>query len=81
MKSFMVNGIRIEGKTEDLAMPGILLGLEGESNNTLALGLLDKYSEDEGSMSFLTPLKETGSVRSIQIGSVRLAPSFEDERF
>ena len=79
-RSFIINGVRIEGKTEDLTMAGILLGLKDENDNTLALGFLDHYSEDENSMKVLTPMKETGSVSSIQIGSVRLAPSLEDER-
>ncbi len=79
-RSFTIRGVRIEGKTGDLAIPGILLGLKDGNDDTLALGLLDKYFEDVVSMKVLTPLKETGSVSSIQIGSVRLASSFEDEK-
>ena len=80
-RSFMINGIRIEGKNEDLAIAGLLLGLKDENNSTLALGLLIDYKEGEGSMKVLTPLEESVRISALQIGAVRLTPSFEDERF
>jgi hypothetical protein len=50
-------------------------------NKTLALGLTEQYLEDGNLPWILTPLKSVQTVMSVQVGSVRLTSSFEDEGF
>ena len=65
----------------DLIIKGLLLRLKNSDDNTLALGILDHFSGEKRLIILLTPLIETGNVRTIQIGSLRLTSSFEEERF
>lgn len=81
MQEIPIDEIRFEGEWSALSIKGLLLGLKNSDDNTLALGILDHFSEEKRLITLLTPLRETGNVRTIQIGSLRLTPSFEDERF
>jgi polynucleotide 5'-hydroxyl-kinase GRC3/NOL9 len=76
-----IDEIRFEGEWSTLSIKGLLLGLKNSDDNTLALGILNHFSEEKRLITLLTPLKETGNVRTIQTGSLRLTSSFEDERF
>ena len=81
IQEISIGEIRFEGEWSALSIKGLLLGLKNSDDNTLALGILDHFSEEKRLITLLTPLKETGNVTVIQTGSLRLTSSFEDERF
>ena len=81
MQEIPIDEIRFEGEWSALSIKGLLLGLKNSDDNTLALGILDHFSEEKRLITLLTPLRETGNVRTIQTGSLMLTSSFEDERF
>ncbi len=54
------------------ALNGLLLGLNDSANDTLGLGLLEGVSDAGQEVRVLTPVRDTASVRILQIGSSRL---------
>ena len=59
----------------------VVVGLLDLNGDTLALGVIEHYVEEIGVLRILTPLKETEKVRPLQLRSLKLLPSSEDERF
>ncbi len=85
------NAIALEGKaiTADghtifqewaLSIKGLLIGLNSGQGETLGLGLIQNDREDIGILTILTPLKSLENVGAIRLSSIRLTPSFEEER-
>ena len=48
------------------------IGLNNGKNETIALGLLDSLDEKTAALRVWTPMQETGNVRIVQLGRVRL---------
>ena len=59
----------------------VVVGLLDLNGDTLAFGVIKHYVEEIGVLRILTPLKETEKVRPLQLRSLKLLPSSEDERF
>ena len=79
-RELALGDLQLEGRVEAIGIKGLLVGLLDLDGDTLALGVTEDYVEETGVLRILTPLKETEKVRSLQLGSLRLLPSFEDER-
>ncbi len=60
---------------------GLLIGLRDELDNSLALGIIDELERERGIFKVNTPLKGIDKVKKIQLGSLKLNPSFEEEQF
>ncbi len=54
------------------AITGLVVGLNDSANETLGLGLIEGFSEDMDEIHVLTPLREAGAIRVVQVGSIRL---------
>jgi polynucleotide 5'-hydroxyl-kinase GRC3/NOL9 len=82
--------VRIEGEVLDpdgallpmdwsLRINGLLIGLKDGNDDTLALGLIRNYVEENKVVRISTPLREMQRVRTLQLSSLRLVLLFEDE--
>ncbi len=91
IKDLMIKGIPLEGIVRDpngqpvpferaLRVKGLLLGLKAANEDTLALGVMRDFLEEQGVLRVSTSLKDFGKVKSIQLCSIRLSPSYEEER-
>jgi len=65
---------------ETLGIEGLFVGLLDRNGDTLALDVIEHYVEEIGVLQILTPLKETEKVRSLQLGTLKLLSTSEDER-
>ncbi len=85
-----IEGVQIEGEVLDpsgaplpldwaLRTNGLLIGLKDDHDHTLALGLIRNYFEEKKRIRILTPLKEIGGVRAIQLSSIRHIRADGDE--
>lgn len=90
-RSLALDGIQLEGNVVDsngisiplnqaLHFKGLLAGLKNEREDTLSLGIIEDFIEDK-MVKILTPLKNLEEAKFIQLGSLKLNPSYEDERF
>jgi polynucleotide 5'-hydroxyl-kinase GRC3/NOL9 len=90
VQELAMEGVQIEGEVLDpagaplpldwaLKMNSLLIGLKGESDETLALGLIRNYSENKKILRVFTPLQEIQKVKTIQLSSLRLLLLYEDE--
>ena len=78
---------RSYGKTmPDLVTPSMLkddrfsrtlIGLNNGKNETIALGLFDSLDEKTAALRVWTPAQETGNMRIVQLGSLRLNNEWE----
>jgi polynucleotide 5'-hydroxyl-kinase GRC3/NOL9 len=59
-------------------MVGCLVGLNDASNETLALGLLERVTRHGEKMELLTPVRRYKLVRIIQLANIRLAKTGEE---
>lgn len=84
-----LEGIQIKGEVRDsdgevlplgwaLKINGLLIGLKDIREETLALGLIRHYFEEEKRLRILTPLHETNRITSIQLSSQKII-LFQDE--
>jgi polynucleotide 5'-hydroxyl-kinase GRC3/NOL9 len=91
-KELIMEGIQIQGEALDsrgffippdwaLRINGLLIGLKDIRDDTLALGIIENYVEEEKRLRIITPLNDLEKLKSIQCGSLKLTPSFEEERF
>ena len=64
-----------------LRINGLLIGLKDSNDETLVLGVIRNYFEEEKVVRVSTPLRDIQRVKTIQLGSLRLIPCYEDERF
>ena len=91
INDLVIEGIHLEGTVRDpnsqpvllekaLRVKGLLLGFKAINEDTLALGVIGDFIEEEKVLRVLTPLKDIGKVKSIQLCSIRLSPSYEEER-
>jgi polynucleotide 5'-hydroxyl-kinase GRC3/NOL9 len=74
------NGISIPLK-QALGTKGLLLGLKDLNDNTLALGRIEDFFEEEKRLLIYTPLENPDRVKVLQLSSLKLTPSFNEERF
>jgi polynucleotide 5'-hydroxyl-kinase GRC3/NOL9 len=92
IKELAIEEVQIEGEVLDpsgysipldwlLRINGLLIGLKDSSDDTLALGVVRNYFEEEKVVRVSTPLRDIQRVKTIQLGSLRLIPCYEDERF
>jgi hypothetical protein len=63
-----------------LSAKGLLVGLKDSHDETIALGVIESHQEDSRRIGVLTPLTDPGRVARLQLSSLRLLPSFEEER-
>jgi polynucleotide 5'-hydroxyl-kinase GRC3/NOL9 len=91
IKDLMIKGIPLEGIVRDpngqpvpleraLRVKGLLLGLKAANEDTLALGVIRDFLEEKGVLRVSTSLKDFNKVKSIQLCSIRLSPSYEEEK-
>jgi polynucleotide 5'-hydroxyl-kinase GRC3/NOL9 len=66
------------GSFPSQSLVGCLVGLNSASNETLALGLLERVTQHGQKMVVLTPLKNSTRVRIVQIANIRLAKTGEE---
>jgi polynucleotide 5'-kinase involved in rRNA processing len=87
-----IEEIQIEGEVLDpsgallpldwsLRINGLLIELKNGNDDTLALGVIRNYLEEEKVVRVLTPLREMQRVITIQLGSLRHILLYEDESF
>jgi polynucleotide 5'-hydroxyl-kinase GRC3/NOL9 len=58
----------------------LLIGLKDSNKDTLALGIIDHYRQAGNILRVWTPLRRPEKVRQIQLSSLRLLSTFEEER-
>ena len=92
IKELAIDGIRLEGKVLDstgFAIPlewsiwikGLLLALKDVNDETLGLGVIENFLEEEKILRISTPLTNFKNVQALQLGSLKLNSSYEEERF
>jgi polynucleotide 5'-hydroxyl-kinase GRC3/NOL9 len=90
-KELPVGGIKLEGKLVDVrgfAIPldwalwvkNLLLGLNDGNDETLALGVIEYFIDEGARLRISTPLNDIDKVKILQLSSLKLTPSFEEER-
>lgn len=90
-KELMMEGIQIQGEALDsrgfpipqdwaLQINGLLIGLKDLNDDTLALGVIKNFFVEEKVLRISTPLRELERVKIIQLSSLKLTPSHEDEK-
>ena len=90
-RELAVDGVELEGKVVDsggfsipldcsIGVKGLLLGLKDVNDETLALGMIEGFIQEGGRLRISTPLNEVENVRILQLSSLKLTPSFEEER-
>ncbi len=83
--------IRFEGRAVDaagtsippewaLVIKGLLVGLGDSEGDTLALGLIISYDDEERMVQLFTPRQYPKKVKSIQLSSLRLDASNKEEK-
>ena len=92
IQELSVEEIRMKGKVLDpkgeiiplewsLRINGLLLELNDSNDDTLALGIIKDYLEEKKAVRISTPLRDTQSVKTIQLSSLKIIPIYEDEGF
>jgi polynucleotide 5'-hydroxyl-kinase GRC3/NOL9 len=66
------------GSFPSQGLMGCLVGLNNASNETLALGLLERVTRRGQKMGILTPLRNFTKVRAVQLAAIRLAKSGDE---
>jgi polynucleotide 5'-kinase involved in rRNA processing len=85
-----IDDVKVEGEVLDpngetfpldwaLRINGLLIGLKGSDDETLALGLVKNYSEEKKRLRVSTPFREMERVRTIQLSSLKVLLLHEDE--
>jgi len=64
-----------------LRINGLLIGLKGSKDETLALGIIENFKEEGKRLTVSTPLQEIKKVKAIQLSSLKFGPSYEEVRF
>jgi polynucleotide 5'-hydroxyl-kinase GRC3/NOL9 len=64
-----------------LQIDGLLIGLKDSKDNTLALGIIKKYIEELRMLKISTPFVDLEKVKTLQLSSLKLTASYEEERF
>ena len=92
VQELSIENVQIEGEVLDpngdvlpfdwaLRINGLLVGLKDSNDETLALGVIRNFVEENKMVRVLTPLKEIQGVKSIQLSSQKVIPLYEEERF
>ncbi|MEW6377310.1 MAG: Clp1/GlmU family protein [Thermodesulfobacteriota bacterium] len=87
-----IEEIQIEGEVLDpngdsipldwaLRINGLLIGLKDGNDDTLALGVLDGFVDEERVLRVSTPLVDLEKVKTLQLSSLKLTASYEEEKF
>jgi polynucleotide 5'-hydroxyl-kinase GRC3/NOL9 len=90
-KELAADGVQLEGKVVDsggfsisldraLSLKGLLLGLKDVNDETLALGVIEDFDKEGRRLRISTPLNDIEKVKSLQLSSLKLTPSYEEER-
>jgi polynucleotide 5'-kinase involved in rRNA processing len=66
------------GSLPSQSLMGCLVGLNNASDETLALGLLERITHHGQKMDVLTPLRNYTRVRIVQMANIRLAKTGEE---
>jgi len=85
-----IEDVQIEGEVLDpngdilpldwaLRINGLLIGLKGENDDTLALGLIRNYFDEKKVVRISTPLIDIQKVKMIQLSSQKVILLYEDE--
>jgi polynucleotide 5'-hydroxyl-kinase GRC3/NOL9 len=91
IQELTIKEIKIEGEVLDpsgeaipfdwaLRINGLLIGLKDNNDETLALGMVKNYFEEEKVVRVSTPLRDIQRVETIQLSSVKVIPFYEEER-
>ena len=86
-----IEAVRIKGEVRDpngdtlpvdwaLRINGLLVGLKDSNDETLALGVIRNYIEEQKVLRVLTPLIETEKVKTIHLSSIKVIPLYEESR-
>ncbi len=92
IQELSVEETRVEGEVHDpngeviplewsFRINGLLLGLKDSNDDALALGIIKNYLEEKKAVRVSTPLRDTQSVKTIQLSSLKIIPVYEDEGF
>jgi polynucleotide 5'-hydroxyl-kinase GRC3/NOL9 len=92
VQELAVEGLQIEGEVLDpagetipvewsLRIRGLLTGLKNRNDETLGLGIIKDYLEENKTVRVSTPLRDIQSVKTIQLSSLKIIPIYEDEGF
>lgn len=85
LKNIIITGKVIDSKgyvippERAIRIEGLLIGLKDEKENTLSLGIINRFEKER--LRFSTPLKNIEGIEEIQLGSLKLSPSYEEEPF
>jgi polynucleotide 5'-kinase involved in rRNA processing len=66
------------GSFSSQSLMGCLVGLNNASDETLALGLLERITHHGQKMDVLTPLRNVSRVRVVRLTNIRLAKSGDE---
>jgi polynucleotide 5'-hydroxyl-kinase GRC3/NOL9 len=86
-----IEEVQIEGEVLDpsgeaipldwsLRINGLLIGLKDSNDETLALGMVKNFFEEEKVLRISTPLEDIQRVKTIQLSSLKVIPLYEEER-
>lgn len=89
IQELTIDHIQIEGEVLDLngeilpigwalKINGLLIGLKDAIDETLALGIIRNYSEENKRLRISTPLREIERVKTIQLSSHKVIPLYEE---
>ncbi len=89
IQKLAIEALQIEGEVRDpngdtlplewaLRINGLLVGLKDSNDETLALGVIRSYVEEEKAARVLTPLEEIEKVTTIQLSSLKVIPILSD---
>ncbi len=85
IEEFQVEGEVLDPNGETLPLDwalkinGLLIGLKDGNDETLALGVLRNYSEGKKVVRVFTPLREMERAETIQLSSLKVIPTHENE--
>jgi len=91
IQELAIENVQIEGEVLDpggdtipldwaLRINGLLIGLKDCNDETLALGVIRNYFEEQKVVRVLTPLSDSQGVKIIQLSSLKVIPLYEEER-
>ena len=91
IQELAIENVQIEGEVLDpngdilpldwaLKINGLLIGLKGSNDETLALGVIRNYIKEKEVLRVLTPLSEIQGVKMIQLSSQKVILLYEEEK-
>ncbi len=91
IQKLAIESVRFEGEVHDpngdtlpldwaLRINGLLVGLKDSNDETLALGVIRNYIEEEKVIRILTPLENIEKVKIMRLSSLKVIPISEDSK-